>query len=104
MKLSILDQAPISTNMTSSQALKNSIKLAELGDTLGYTRFWLAEHLGMDGLSSSAPEVTLGAIGMVTENIRLGSGATLLPYYKPYKIAEIFNTLATLYGSRIDIG
>lgn len=104
MKLSILDQAPISTNMTASQALKNSIRLAELGDTLGYTRFWLAEHHGMDGLSSSAPEVTLGAIGMVTENIRLGSGATLLPYYKPYKIAEIFNTLATLYGSRIDIG
>lgn len=104
MKLSILDQAPISTHMTVKEALSNSIELAKLGDELGYTRFWLAEHHGMTGLSSSAPEVTLGGIGMVTKNIRLGSGATLLPYYKPYKVAEIFNTLATLYGDRIDIG
>lgn len=104
MRLSILDQAPISNNMPASEALKNSIRLAEIGDELGYSRFWLAEHHGMNGLASSAPEVTLGAIGMVTKNIRLGSGATLLPYYKPFKVAEIFNTLATLYGDRIDIG
>lgn len=104
MKLSILDQAPVSANMSVSEALHNSVKLAVLGDELGYTRFWLAEHHGMSGLSSSAPEVTLGGIGMLTENIRLGSGATLLPYYKPYKVAEVFNTLATLYGDRIDIG
>ncbi len=104
MKLSILDQAPVSVNMSAGEALKNSVKLAELGDELGYTRFWLAEHHGMNDLSSSAPEVTLGGIGMVTESIRLGSGATLLPYYKPYKVAEVFNTLASLYGDRIDIG
>lgn len=104
MKLSILDQAPVSVNMSVSEALHNSVKLAVLGDELGYTRFWLAEHHGMPGLSSSAPEVTLGGIGMLTENIRLGSGATLLPYYKPYKVAEVFNTLGTLYGDRIDIG
>jgi len=104
MKLSILDQAPISTHMTVKEALSNSVELAKLADEMGYTRFWLAEHHGMEGLSSSAPEVTLGGIGMVTKNIRLGSGATLLPYYKPYKVAEVFNTLSTLYGDRIDIG
>lgn len=104
MKLSILDQAPVSVNMSAGEALRNSVKLAVAGDELGFTRFWLAEHHGMSGLSSSAPEVTLGAIGMVTKNIRLGSGATLLPYYKPFKVAETFNTLAALYGDRIDIG
>ena len=41
---------------------------------------------------------------MVTENIRLGSGATLLPYYKPLKVAENYNTLASLIGNRVDIG
>src|SRR5699024_3610557 len=104
MKLSILDQAPVSVNMSAGEALRNSVKLAVAGDELGFTRLWLAEHHGMSGLSSSTPEVTLGAIGMVTENIRLGSGATLLPYYKPFKVAETFNTLAALYGDRIDIG
>lgn len=104
MRLSILDQAPISTQMTAEQALNNSVKLAEMADRLGYTRFWLAEHHGMKGLSSSAPEVALSAIGMITKEIRLGSGATLLPYYKPLKVAENFNTLLALHGDRIDIG
>ena len=104
MRISILDQAPISTHMTAEEALGNSVKLASVADQLGYTRFWLAEHHGMKGLASSAPEVTLGAIGMITKDIRLGSGATLLPYYKPLKVAETFNTLLALHGDRIDVG
>ena len=28
----------------------------------------------------------------------------LLPHYKPYKVAEVFNTLATLFPDRIDLG
>lgn len=104
MRYSILDQAPISTGMTSEVALNNSVELAKFADKLGFKRFWLAEHHSMKGLASTSPEVTLTAIGMVTENIRLGSGATLLPYYKPLKVAENYNTLASLIGDRVDIG
>jgi luciferase family oxidoreductase group 1 len=104
MKLSILDQSPISSGSTASQALQESMKLAQMGEKLGYTRYWIAEHHDLPGLACSAPEVMLGYIGANTEKIRIGSGAVLLPHYKPYKIAEMFNLLATLFPDRIDLG
>jgi luciferase family oxidoreductase group 1 len=104
MRLSILDQAPISTNQTAQEALQESMKLAQAGENLGYTRYWIAEHHDLPGLACSAPEVMLGYIGSNTNKIRIGSGAVLLPHYKPYKVAEIYNLLATLFAGRIDVG
>ncbi|TKC19437.1 LLM class flavin-dependent oxidoreductase [Robertmurraya kyonggiensis] len=104
MNLSILDQAPISKNQSPQEALQASMKLAQAAEEFGYTRFWVAEHHDLPGLTSSAPEVMLGYIGANTNKIRIGSGAVLLPHYKPYKVAEIYNTLATLFPGRIDVG
>lgn len=104
MKLSILDQAPVLSGKSAQEALKESMKLAQLGEKLGYTRYWIAEHHDFPGLASSAPEVMLGYIGANTEKIKIGAGAILLPHYKPYKVAETFNMLATLFPDRIDLG
>lgn len=104
MKLSILDQSPISSNQTAQEALKDSLKLAQVGEALGYTRYWVTEHHYLPGLASSVPEVILSYIGANTSTIRIGSGAVLLPHYKPFKVAEIYNTLATLFPNRIDVG
>jgi luciferase family oxidoreductase group 1 len=104
MRVSILDQAPIASNQTPFEALKESLKLAQAGEELGYTRYWIAEHHDLPGLACSAPEIMLGYIGAQTSRIRIGSGAILLPHYKPYKVAETFNLLATLFPGRIDLG
>ncbi|TLS35027.1 LLM class flavin-dependent oxidoreductase [Pseudalkalibacillus caeni] len=104
MKLSILDLSPISTGKTSREALQESMELARIGENLGYTRYWVTEHHDLEGLASSAPEILLAYIGANTNRIRIGSGAVLLPHYKPYKIAETFNMLATLFPGRIDLG
>ncbi|MEN2465598.1 LLM class flavin-dependent oxidoreductase [Ornithinibacillus sp. JPR2-1] len=104
MKLSILDQAPIAQDTTPKDALFQSVHLAQLGERLGYHRYWIAEHHDLNGLACPAPEVMLGAIGMNTDRIRIGAGAVLLPHYKPFKVAESFNLLATLYPGRIDLG
>ncbi|WP_047983727.1 LLM class flavin-dependent oxidoreductase [Ornithinibacillus californiensis] len=104
MKLSILDQTPIADGKNAKEALFESINLAKLGDSLGYRRYWIAEHHDLDGLACPAPEVMLGTIGMNTERIRIGAGAILLPHYKPFKVAETFNLLATMYPERVDLG
>lgn len=104
MRLSILDQAPISSDQTPQEALKESLRLAQAGEELGYTRYWIAEHHDLAGLACSAPEVMLAYIGANTHTIRIGSGAVLLPYYRPYKVAETYHMLATLFPNRIDIG
>ncbi|MFC7686884.1 LLM class flavin-dependent oxidoreductase [Ureibacillus sp. GCM10028918] len=104
MKLSILDQSPISSNQTARDALNESLHLAKACERFGYTRYWIAEHHDLPGLACSAPEVMLSLIGANTDRIRIGSGAVLLPHYKPYKVAETYNMLATLFPNRIDIG
>lgn len=100
MKLSILDQSPIAPGQTASDAFKDSLALAQLGEALGYERYWLTEHHGLSNLASSAPEVLLSYIGAHTNRIRIGAGAILLPHYRPYKVAEQFNTLATLFPNK----
>jgi len=104
VKLSILDQSPISAGKTAQEALHTSVKLAQLGEELGYERFWIAEHHDLFGLACPNPDVMLGVIGAQTKQIRIGAGAVLLPYYKPFRVAETYNLLATLFPDRVDLG
>lgn len=104
MKLSILDQAPVSSGNSAQDALTATAELAESADRLGYTRYWVAEHHDLSGLASPAPDMMLSLIGSRTERIRIGAGAVLLPHYKPFNIAERYNMLATLYPGRVDLG
>jgi luciferase family oxidoreductase group 1 len=104
MLLSVLDQSPISEGSTGSQALHNTLDLAQLTDALGYHRYWVAEHHGGPMLAGGSPEVLIGPIASATSRIRVGSGGVMLPHYSPYKVAESFTILAGLYPGRIDLG
>jgi luciferase family oxidoreductase group 1 len=102
--LSVLDQSPIAEGSTGAQALHNSLDLARLADSLGYTRYWVAEHHGGAMLAGPSPEVLIGPIAAATERIRVGSGGVMLPHYSPLKVAESFTILAALFAGRIDLG
>jgi luciferase family oxidoreductase group 1 len=104
LRLSVLDQSPVSEGMTPGQALGNSIALARRADELGYTRFWMSEHHAMDTLACTAPEIMLARIGAETRRIRIGSGGIMLPHYSAFKVAEVFRTLHALYPGRVDLG
>src|SRR3712207_3491082 len=104
MKLSVLDQSPISEGSTGPEALANTLDLARLADSLGYHRYWVAEHHGGLSLAGPAPEVLIGPIASATEHIRVGSGGVMLPHYSPFKVAEAFSLLSGLYAGRIDLG
>ncbi|SFL78261.1 LLM class flavin-dependent oxidoreductase [Salibacterium qingdaonense] len=104
MRLSILDQSPVLPGRTPKQALEDTVELARMAEQWGFTRFWITEHHDITGIAGSAPEVLLPLIGSRTSTIRIGTGALLLPHYKPFKAAEIHNMLATLFPERVDIG
>ncbi|GED12923.1 hypothetical protein TS65_24510 [Aneurinibacillus migulanus] len=85
MKVSILDQSPISSGSSAVEALAQTAHLLQRAEQLGYTRYWVAEHHGMEHLANPSPEVLLGQLGAITSTIRIGSGAVLLPHYSPYE-------------------
>jgi luciferase family oxidoreductase group 1 len=104
LTLSVLDQAPISEGMSGAQALRNSVDLARFTESLGYARYWVAEHHGTPALACASPEALIGAIAAATTNIRVGSGGVMLPHYSPLKVAETFSMLSALHPDRIDLG
>ncbi|MGI8508607.1 MAG: LLM class flavin-dependent oxidoreductase [Gemmatimonadaceae bacterium] len=104
LRLSVLDQSPISEGSSSADALRNTIDLAKLTDELGYGRYWVAEHHGTPMLAGPSPEALIGPIASATSRIRVGSGGIMLPHYSPLKVAENFSVLGALFPGRIDLG
>jgi luciferase family oxidoreductase group 1 len=101
---SILDLAPVPHGMPVGQALHNSLDLAQHAESLGFHRYWLAEHHNMPGIASAATAVVIGHVAGGTKTIRVGSGGVMLPNHAPLMVAEQFGTLAALYPGRIDLG
>ncbi|NWO09964.1 LLM class flavin-dependent oxidoreductase [Chromohalobacter salexigens] len=102
--LSVLDLAPISHDGTPAETFERTVDLAQLTDTLGYNRYWLAEHHNIDGIASAATSLLIGHVASKTQRIRVGSGGIMLPNHPPLVVAEQFGTLETLYPGRIDLG
>jgi luciferase family oxidoreductase group 1 len=102
--LSVLDLCPIVQGGSAADAFRNSRDLARRAETLGYRRFWLAEHHGMPGVASAATAVAIAHVAAGTSTIRVGAGGIMLPNHAPLVIAEQFGTLASLYPGRIDLG
>ncbi|OOG38151.1 LLM class flavin-dependent oxidoreductase [Rhodanobacter sp. C05] len=101
---SILDLAPVTAGSDAAQAFRNTLDLAQLGERLGYQRYWLAEHHNMPGIASAATAVLIGHVAGGTSTIRVGAGGIMLPNHAPLQVAEAFGTLASLYPGRIDLG
>jgi len=101
---SVLDLSPITRGGNASQSLNNSLELARHTESLGYLRYWLAEHHSMPGIASAATAVVIGHVAAGTSRIRVGAGGIMLPNHSPLVIAEQFGTLEALFPGRIDLG
>lgn len=104
MKYSILDLSHVTEGSEVKDAFMRTLDLAKSAESLGYTRFWLAEHHNMISVASVATTILMGYVAANTSTIRVGSGGIMLPNHSPLAIAEQVGTLAQIYGDRFDLG
>ncbi|MEO8674567.1 MAG: LLM class flavin-dependent oxidoreductase [Casimicrobiaceae bacterium] len=104
MKLSVLDQSTASKGLPEDQAIRETLALARLCDTLGYRRYWVSEHHNSRSIVGTAPEILMAAIAATTQRIRIGSAGVMLPHYSALKVAEQFRVLEAIAPGRIDLG
>jgi luciferase family oxidoreductase group 1 len=104
LQFSLLDLVLVVEGSSVAEALANAADLAAHAESLGFTRYWVAEHHGMKGIASAATSVVIGHVAAATKKIRVGSGGIMLPNHSPLVIAEQFGTLDALYPGRIDLG
>jgi luciferase family oxidoreductase group 1 len=102
--LSMLDLVAVREGGSVADALKIALQTAQHAESLGFKRYWVAEHHNMAGIASSATAVLVGHLAGGTKTIRVGSGGIMLPNHAPLVVAEAFGTLAELYPNRIDLG
>ncbi len=104
IKYSLLDLATVREGLSIAETFEKSVEMAQWVESLGYTRYWLAEHHNMIAVASSATTVLIGHIASKTKTIRVGSGGIMLPNHSALQVAEQFGTLEALYPNRIDLG
>ncbi len=102
--LSVLDLVPLQSGVDSAGAIAESVALAQAAESLGYLRYWFAEHHNTKSLASGAPEIMIAHVASQTEHLRLGAGGVMLPNHSPLKIIETFRLLEALHPGRIDLG
>ena len=100
----MLDLVAVRQGGSVADALAICLRTAQHAESLGFTRYWLAEHHNMPGIASSATAVLVGYVAGGTKKIRVGSGGVMLPNHAPLVVAEAFGTLAEIYPNRIDLG
>ena len=104
IRLSVLDQSTIVSNRSPDTSIRESIRLAQHCEALGYHRYWCAEHHNSDSQAGTAPEILIAAIAATTHRIRVGSAGVMLPHYSALKVAEQFRVLDAIAPGRIDLG
>lgn len=104
MRLSVLDLVPVRTDQTTADALAATVRLAQIADQLGFTRYWVAEHHNMPSVGATSPPVLIAYLAAQTSQLRLGSGGVMLPNHAPLAVAEQFALLEAAAPGRIDLG
>lgn len=87
---------------SAGQVLRDVVEQAKLADQLGLNTFNIGEH-HRDDFAVSSPATVLAAIASVTNNIRLGSGVTVLSSDDPVRVYQQFATLDGLSNGRAEI-
>lgn len=100
---SVLDLSPIVKGGSATEALRNTLGLAQHAERWGYKRYWIAEHHNMPGIASAATAIVIAHVAAGTQTMRVGSGGVMLPNHAPLIVAEQFGTLDALFPGRIDL-
>ena len=100
----MLDLIPVRSGQTSGEALRATVRLAQVAERSGVHRYWVAEHHNMPAVASTNPPVLIAMLASATSTMRIGSGGVMLPNHAPLVVAEQFALLEAAFPGRIDLG
>jgi alkanesulfonate monooxygenase SsuD/methylene tetrahydromethanopterin reductase-like flavin-dependent oxidoreductase (luciferase family) len=80
------------------------LQVVQWADQCGFSEAFFAEHHTVAVEPSPAPDLMIAAAAQVTERIRLGAAAHLLPYHNPIALAHRMIVLDHMTGGRYIAG
>jgi len=86
------------------RAIEEQVALVKHAEYLGFEEAWVSEHHFNELNISSSMLMLLAHLAGVTHTIRLGTGAVLLAFHNPIRVAEDIATLDNLCNGRLIFG
>jgi alkanesulfonate monooxygenase SsuD/methylene tetrahydromethanopterin reductase-like flavin-dependent oxidoreductase (luciferase family) len=102
--LGILDLVPVGEGSSAAQALRDATELVQAAESLGYRRYWFAEHHLNPGVAGTTPALLIAMAAAATEHIRVGSGGVQSGHRTALSVVEEFGLLDAMHPGRIDLG
>jgi alkanesulfonate monooxygenase SsuD/methylene tetrahydromethanopterin reductase-like flavin-dependent oxidoreductase (luciferase family) len=90
--------------VTDGQVVAEEVQLGVLADELGFDALWPVEHHFEDYAFCPDNTVFLAHMAARTRRISLGTGAVILPWNHPLRVAEKISLLDHLAGGRVLFG
>jgi hypothetical protein len=90
--------------VTDGEIIEEEIHLGELAEALGFHALWPVEHHFFDYSFCPDNTVFLAHMAARTKRILLGTGAVILPWNDPLRVAEKISLLDHLSGGRVLFG
>ena len=91
-------------DVTDGDVIAEELRLGELADELGFHALWPVEHHFNDYSFCPDNTVLLAHMAARTSRILLGTGAVILPWNDPLRVAEKLALLDHLAGGRVLFG
>lgn len=91
-------------DMTDGRVVAEELALAALADELGFDALWPVEHHFEDYSFCPDNVVLLANLAARTRTIKLGTGAVILPWNDPLRVAEKISLLDHLADGRVLFG
>ena len=80
------------------------IDLCKMADQGGMRAIWTGEHHGMDFTIAPNPFLSLVDIAHHTQNVRLGTGTVIAPFWHPIALAGEAAATDLMTKGRLEIG
>ncbi|HTS96667.1 MAG TPA: LLM class flavin-dependent oxidoreductase [Streptosporangiaceae bacterium] len=91
-------------DLSDEQMYQGEVRIAELADQLGFDSLWAVEHHFDDYAMCPDNVLLLAHLAARTQHVRLGTGAVILPWNDPLRVAEKMIMLDILSGGRAIFG
>ncbi|WP_413174472.1 LLM class flavin-dependent oxidoreductase [Anabaena azotica] len=86
------------------RAIFEQVLLVKQAENLGFEEAWVSEHHFNESNLSPSLMLLMAHLAGVTSTICLGTGAVLLPFHNPIRVAEDIATLDNLCSGRLAFG
>jgi alkanesulfonate monooxygenase SsuD/methylene tetrahydromethanopterin reductase-like flavin-dependent oxidoreductase (luciferase family) len=99
-----LQFANLDGKATDADAYRRELDLAARAEDAGFDSVFVSEHHFSDYQLTSQQMMVLSWVAARTENLKLGTFVTVLPWHDPVRVAESFVVLDHLSGGRAVLG